>query len=98
MIPDATDTQASGLNELYQNAPNPFSQNTTIGYSLTENVQKAMICIYDMNGTQLKCNPLELAARGSIILNGNEFKAGMYLYSLIVDGHLIDSKRMILTN
>ena len=32
-----------------------------------------------------------------IILNGNRFKPGMYLYSLIVDGREIDTKRIILT-
>jgi len=98
LITNAPKTQANGVNKLYQNTPNPFLQNTTIGYSLTENVQKAMICIYDMNGKQLKCTPLELAAHGNIIINSNEFKAGMYMYSLIVDEQLIDTKRMILTD
>lgn len=98
LVTDATDIQANGVNELYQNAPNPFSQSTTIGYSLTEDVQKAMICIYDMNGAQLKCIPLDIEAHGNITITGNEFKAGMYMYSLIVDGQLIDTKRMVLTN
>ncbi len=98
LTPDATNTQTIGINELYQNTPNPFSQTTTIGYSLAEKVQKAMVCIYDMNGTQLKCTPLELTAHGKITIDGNEFKAGMYMYSLIVDGQLIDTKRMVLTN
>jgi len=83
---------------LYQNSPNPFSQSTTIEYSLTENVQKAMICIYDINGTQLKCIPLHHTGYGNIIINGRELKAGMYMYSLIADGQLVDTKGMVLTD
>jgi len=90
--------QENITNALYQNAPNPFSHSTSIEYSLTKNAQKAMICIYDMNGTQLKCIPLHLTVYGNVTINGNEFKAGMYMYSLIVDGQLIDTKRMVLTD
>jgi hypothetical protein len=98
---NSTDIQNNALNQtntLYQNAPNPFSQSTTIEYSLAESVQKAMICIYNMNGTQLKCIPLNLTGYGNITINGNEFKSGMYMYSLLADGQLIDTKRMVLTD
>ncbi len=91
-------SQANTLNALYQNTPNPFSQSTTIEYSVAENIQKAMICIYDMNGTQLKCIALSLTGYGNITINGSELKAGMYMYSLIADGQLIDTKRMVLTD
>jgi hypothetical protein len=33
----------------------------------------------------------------SIIVNGSELPAGMYLYTLVVDNEIIDTKRMILT-
>ena len=95
---EKTSIQAGTINALYQNAPNPFSQSTTIEYSIAENVQKAMICIYDMNGTQLKCIPLHLTGYGNITINGSELHSGMYMYSLIADGQLIDTKRMILTD
>lgn len=98
---NTTDVKENAMNTgnaLYQNAPNPYSQSTTIEYSIAENVQKAMICIYDMNGTQLKCIPLHFTGYGNITINGNELKAGMYMYSLIADGQLIDTKRMVLTD
>ncbi len=102
-LKSATTTETQTLypntnSALYQNAPNPFSQSTTIEYSIADNVQKAMICIYDMNGTQLKCIPLNVIGDGNIIINGNELKAGMYMYSLLADGQLIDTKRMVLTD
>jgi hypothetical protein len=86
------------LNALFQNAPNPFTSNTVIEYRLADNVKNAMICIYDLNGVQLKCVLLDITASGQITISANELKAGMYLYSLLVDGNLIDTKRMILTD
>lgn len=91
------DSSSEG-NILYQNGPNPFSQSTTIEYFILESISKAMICIYDMNGTQLKCIPIHLKGYGNIIIDGSELNAGMYLYSLISDGQLIDTKRMVLTD
>jgi len=32
-----------------------------------------------------------------IMIHGHELPAGMYLYALIADGTVIDTKRMILT-
>lgn len=84
--------------KLYQNAPNPFSESTEIRFEIPENTQSAMICIYNMNGTQLKCYNLNQTGNGSITVNGSELEAGMYLYALIVDGKEVDTKRMILTN
>jgi len=83
---------------LSQNRPNPFSVSTTIEYSVPNATTQAMICIYDMNGTQLRCYTLQQTGAGSITIQGNELTAGMNLYALIADGELIDTKQMILTN
>lgn len=83
---------------LYQNSPNPFSENTKIEYYLTDNIQNAMINIYDMSGAQLKSIPLQLLGYGNITIMGSEFKAGMYMYTLIADNQIIDTKNMILTD
>jgi len=78
--------------------PNPFSESTRIEYQLHENVQNAQICIYDLNGSQLKSYPVNPASAGSLIIKGNEFKPGTYIYSLIADGQVVDTKRMVLTD
>jgi hypothetical protein len=85
-------------NVLYQNSPNPFSTTTNIKYALSKEVNAAMIIIYNMNGTQLKSIQLNQKSEGSITIDGGEFTAGMYLYALITDGQVIDTKRMILTD
>lgn len=82
---------------LYQNTPNPFTHNTEIKYFLPDNSQNALICIYDLAGTQIKQYTLSSKGNASLIINGNEFKPGMYLYTLLLDGKEIDTKKMILT-
>jgi hypothetical protein len=95
-VAEQSTVENSGI-ALYQNVPNPFSQSTTISYYLPEDIQRALICIYDMNGLQLKCIPLNQKGTSSINISSNALKAGMYMYSLIADGQLVDTKRMVLT-
>lgn len=82
---------------LYQNNPNPFSENTTINYELPLTTQNAALYIYDMTGEQLDKYEITTFGSSSITVNGGTLSAGMYLYSLIADGKVIDTKRMILT-
>ena len=72
------------------------SYKTTIDY-IPENAKAAKLCIYNLQGAQIK--QIAIAERGEGIqaILGAELTAGMYLYALIVDGKEIDVKRMILT-
>jgi len=83
---------------LGQNLPNPFSENTMIEYFLKEYIEDAKLYIYNMNGTQLKNYDLHLKGNGNITINAGELNPGMYMYTLITDGKVIDTKRMILTD
>ncbi|MDD3430397.1 MAG: tail fiber domain-containing protein [Bacteroidales bacterium] len=85
-------------NELFQNSPNPFITSTEIRFNIKSNSTNAFIGIYDMNGTQIKLEKIHLSGKGSISIEPNELKPGMYLYSLIVDNKLVDTKTMVLTN
>lgn len=83
---------------LYQNNPNPFKHETTIAYRLPANIKSAAICIYDLNGRQLKKYDLDASVIvNSVTVEGATFTAGMYIYALIIDGQMAASKRMILT-
>ena len=88
---------ATGGTSLEQNIPNPFSQNTQIKFYIPETVKVAQLCIYNLQGAQLKQIPLTQRGAGSEIISGSQFAAGIYLYALIVDGKEVDVKRMILT-
>jgi hypothetical protein len=103
-ISDAESTnQTSNLStntsvKLYQNAPNPFKESTIIKLEIPETVGNAMVCIYDLNGRQLKCLTVGGHGTTSVQIFGNELTAGLYHYALIADGALIDTKTMVLTN
>lgn len=53
--------------------------------------------IYDMNGLQIENYPITERGNTSLIIDGGTLKTGMYLYSLILDRCVTDTKRMILT-
>ena len=82
---------------LYQNNPNPFSVDTKIEYQLPLSTQSATLYVYDMNGLQIEKFPISSYGEGSVVVSGGVLDAGIYLYSLIADGQIVDTKRMILT-
>lgn len=82
---------------LYQNTPNPFNSHTEIGYKLPQEYTDAKIMVFDMNGRQVREVALTGEAVGKVSFYPNELAAGMYMYSLVIDGKEIDTKRMILS-
>lgn len=97
---NATSTASATVIEgckLFQNIPNPFSVNTDITYYVAEEVFKAVLYIYDMQGKQIKSIPINQKGHGNVTISGSELYPGMYLYTLIADGKEVDTKRMILT-
>jgi hypothetical protein len=99
-IPETTTTEIIETvvkASLDQNAPNPFSQSTMIGYYLPNTVTTATLNIYNMSGVPVKSITVIQKGRGSITIRGYELNPGMYLYTLIADGKEVDTKRMILT-
>lgn len=83
--------------ELFQNTPNPFTEKTTINCTIAKTVSQAMLYVYDMNGKQIAEYPVAERGDAQVVIEGNSLDAGMYMYSLIADGNVIDTKRMILT-
>ena len=83
-------------NVLYQNTPNPFKERTIIRFSLAEGVQDAAVCIFDMTGKTIKKLSIS-SGMGSVSVGGYELGEGMFLYSLIVNGQVVDTKRMVIS-
>ncbi len=82
--------------KLYQNNPNPFKKQTFIRYEVPKISVNSYILVFDLQGTLIKNIPIHKYGKGKVIISGNELKAGMYVYSLIVNKQIIDTKRMIL--
>lgn len=83
--------------ELFQNTPNPFTEKTTINCTVAETIDQAILYVYDMNGKQIAEYPVYERGETQVVIEGGSLDAGMYMYSLIADGNVIDTKRMILT-
>ncbi len=83
---------------LNQNVPNPFAESTVITYSIPESVQKAQLHFYNMSGQLIKT--VEITSRGSGRINvfGSDLSTGTYTYTLVADGKIVDTKRMVKSN
>jgi len=75
---------------LSQNAPNPFSGNTTIQYTMT--AESGSVKFHDLTGKLVKEVVLTMPV-GQLTVDG-DLEAGIYFYSLWENGQMVDSKRM----
>jgi hypothetical protein len=81
---------------LSQNIPNPSNGSTLIKYSLPGGTARAAITIYSTSGSVVKYIPLNVSEKnGTITLSTSEYSSGIYLYTLTVNGIVLNSKRMI---
>jgi hypothetical protein len=82
---------------LEQNEPNPFNQTTVIRYYIPESAQRNNIVVKNMEGKTVGDFNITEKGHGSIQINSGLLSAGSFYYSLIIDGSVIDTKKMILT-
>ena len=86
-----------GAASLQQIFPNPFNQVATIRYVLPQSFHSAKIVVTDTSGKVVKQLPLSGQGAGAITIEAGYLHTGIYQYSLQVDGKLIDTKKMIVT-
>ncbi len=87
--------------ELHQNRPNPFDDATWIGFFVHKKqaYQDAYVAVTDMKGHEVTRMPVELKLGDNEILYRHGFNhVGVYAYSLVVDGTVMDTKRMVFAN
>jgi Chaperone of endosialidase len=88
----------SGLeNKLFQNKPNPFGSTTAIDYFIATPKALAFIIIYDLTGKELLRFKIANSGNGSIQLTASQLSNGIYLYSLVIDGKEIETRKMTLS-
>jgi len=96
--PSVTNIELSDVQSiiLNQNVPNPFAEQTTITFNLTEGVQKAQMLFYNLEGKLIKAEDISnKAGKGQVNVFANDLTNGIYSYTLVVDGKIIDTKRMV---
>ncbi len=94
-----TENEKSSANtgNLLQNSPNPTQDITTIGYQLENDVREASIVIYDYTGKVIqRINGLShTAGKNSTEVSLTQLPSGTYFYSLFINGHKLDTKKLI---
>jgi len=98
-ISNTQNTLYIGAAQLFQNAPNPLHDETKIKYYLPENTVSGDITIQDLNGKMLQQFPLKNSGEGEVTFNAHQYGliGGTYVYTLRVNGQVVDSKKMIFT-
>lgn len=87
-------TLASQKAILYQNNPNPANDHTSIGYYLSDATVHAEMVFFDMFGKEIKRVGLENKGNATLEIDTKDLDAGIYTYSLVVDGVVIDTLKM----
>lgn len=85
-----------GTGSLGQNWPNPFNRSTTVSFVLPQDSRSATIIIFDLQGREVASYD-RLSGTNELVIPSRALNPGLYHYSLVVDGQLIDTKKMILT-
>lgn len=95
-VAEKTAMNVSGAT-LDQNTPNPFNGSTLINYNLPENTTNAKLVITSINGQVVRSMNLVGKGKGQVQLQASELQAGSYMYSLFVNGNLVDTKALLLS-
>jgi hypothetical protein len=80
---------------LGQNAPNPVTGKTAIPYFIPETVKGAQLIIYDQMGNAVQKVDIRTRGEGVLTVDASSFRKGIYKYSIIADGKLVDTKTLI---
>jgi FtsZ-binding cell division protein ZapB len=83
------------LPSLGQNIPNPFDGSTLISYYLPQGTTQATLSVSARNGSPVASFELNEPGFGQVSLDGSRLAAGIYFYSLTVEGRLIETRQMV---
>lgn len=83
---------------LSQNTPNPSHGITTIPVEISQYTTSAFIQICNLQGIQIKKVNVTEKGKSEVQINTSDMKAGIYMYSLIVDNKLINTRRMVVSD
>ncbi|NVK66203.1 MAG: T9SS type A sorting domain-containing protein [Flavobacteriales bacterium] len=80
---------------LKQNYPNPGA-NVMIEYYVHDFGTDAYIIVLDMNGKTIIKEMIDHSGNGELIISTMDTPSGIYQYALVIDGEVVDTKKMIL--
>lgn len=80
---------------LEQNVPNPFAEQTTINFYLPENIAKAKMLFYNVQGILIKEMDITERGHSRLTVFASDLSSGIYTYTLVTDGNIAETKRMV---
>jgi photosystem II stability/assembly factor-like uncharacterized protein len=82
---------------LFQNYPNPFNPKTNFGFRIA-GFGLVELKIFDITGKEIAVILSDELSAGEYKAdwNASGFSSGVYFYSLIIDGKMIDTRKMVL--
>ena len=92
----ATNTLDEGWGSISQNTPNPFTGQSTVRVSVPDDASDAYVDILTLNGASLKRIPVSNGL-SEVSLSSFEFAPGTYLYTLVVNGKVSETRRMVVS-
>jgi len=98
-VVDVEDNELENVTKLNGNYPNPFNGSTTISFNLSDNVEDAELEIYNLKGQKIQTFSSQQIINSSsqqIIWDAEGFASGIYFAKLMVDGKVINTKKMML--
>ncbi|MGZ3901446.1 MAG: T9SS type A sorting domain-containing protein [Bacteroidia bacterium] len=78
-----------------QNVPNPYAEQTTITYNVPPQYGFAQIIFKTVDGKIIKAVDITKKGKGQLNVFASDLSQGLYMYTLIVDGKVIDTKKMV---
>lgn len=86
-------TEETGL---LGNQPNPFGSETRITCTVPAGSRSAEVWVHTIDGKQLRHISLSGNGPHEVLFRTNEMEPGIYIYSLVVDGTVRGTKKMVL--
>ena len=90
------------VSKVLSNYPNPFNPETVIKYSMKDD-GNVNIIIYNVLGQKVKTLVISYKNSGSYEVKwdgknnyGDKVSSGIYFYRLILDGKILDTKKMLM--
>ncbi|MCK4978989.1 MAG: T9SS type A sorting domain-containing protein, partial [Candidatus Delongbacteria bacterium] len=82
---------------LYQNYPNPFNPTTEISYALSQDANVS-IKVYNSNGSVIAdlVNATQSVGHHSVEFDASNLSNGIFYYSLVANGRIVSTKKMLL--
>ena len=92
----ATNTLDEGRGSISQNTPNPFTGQSTVRVSVPDDASDAYVDILTLNGASVKRIPVSNGL-SEVSLSSFDFAPGTYLYTLVVNGKVSETRRMVVS-